>query len=82
LRTEGQDQVVIVADNGPGIPPENREKIFEPFFTTKSRGTGLGLAIVKQIIDYHQGTITLWSELGVGTKFTISFPTVKAEEND
>lgn len=79
LRDEGQDQVVIVADNGPGIPPENREKIFEPFFTTKSRGTGLGLAIVKQIIDYHQGTITLWSELSVGTKFTISFPTIKEE---
>jgi PAS domain S-box-containing protein len=77
LQDEGDYQTVIIADNGPGIAPENRQRIFEPFFTTKSRGTGLGLAIVKQIIDYHYGSITLWSEVSVGTRFTIRFPTIK-----
>jgi PAS domain S-box-containing protein len=79
LHQEAGHQVVTIADNGPGIAPENQEKIFEPFFTTKSRGTGLGLAIVKQIIDYHHGHITLWSEVGVGTKFTITLPDMKPD---
>ncbi|MBI1877929.1 MAG: GAF domain-containing protein [Chloroflexi bacterium] len=69
-----QSQVVIFADNGPGMPPEHLPRIFEPFFTTKSRGTGLGLYIIKQIIEYHGGSITVWSEPGLGTKFTISLP--------
>ncbi|MCB9100495.1 MAG: GAF domain-containing protein [Anaerolineales bacterium] len=67
-------QIITVEDNGPGIPLENQEKIFEPFFTTKSRGTGLGLAIVKQIVENHNGTISLWSQPAVGTKFTIVLP--------
>ncbi|MBN1221285.1 MAG: PAS domain S-box protein [Anaerolineae bacterium] len=74
LHAEADSQVIILSDNGPGISPENQSKIFEPFFTTKSRGTGLGLSIVKQIVDYHQGRIDLWSEVGVGTKFTITLP--------
>jgi two-component system NtrC family sensor kinase len=74
LRGEDENQIITIADNGPGISPENQLKIFEPFFTTKSRGTGLGLAIVKQIIDYHHGDISVWSEVGVGTTFTIVFP--------
>jgi signal transduction histidine kinase len=69
-----QRQVVIFADNGPGMPPKHLPRIFEPFFTTKSQGTGLGLYIIKQIIAYHRGSITVWSEIGVGTKFTISLP--------
>lgn len=67
-------QITTLADNGPGISPEHLPQIFEPFFTTKSRGSGLGLSIVKQIIDYHQGEITVWSEIGVGTRFTITLP--------
>ena len=78
LHDEDDQQVIMIADNGPGISEEYQFKIFEPFFTTKSRGTGLGLAIVKQIIDYHQGHISVWSEIGVGTSFTIALP--KAEE--
>jgi signal transduction histidine kinase len=74
LRGEDEKQIVTIADNGPGISPDHQFKIFEPFFTTKSRGTGLGLAIVKQIIDYHHGDISVWSEGGVGTTFTIVFP--------
>ena len=69
-----QSQVVTFADNGPGMAPEHLPGIFEPFFTTKTRGTGLGLYIIKQIIEYHHGNITVWSEVGVGTKFTISLP--------
>ena len=76
---EQEHQIIIIADNGPGISPEYLDKIFEPFFTTKSRGTGLGLSIAKQIIDNHQGTINVWSEIGVGTRFTITLPHHKPE---
>ncbi|MBV7329974.1 PAS domain S-box protein [Chloroflexi bacterium TSY] len=75
LRMENENQIVTLADNGPGIPPEQLPQIFEPFFTTKSRGTGLGLSIVKQIIDVHRGHIDACSEMGIGTKFTITLPT-------
>ncbi len=74
LQLADNQQVIILADDGPGIPPENLAKIFDPFFTTKTHGTGLGLAIVKRVIDDHQGTIDLWSEVGVGVKFTIKLP--------
>ena len=65
-----------VADNGPGIPDEVKEKIFDPFFTTKGsgKGIGLGLAIVQQIVEAHGGAVTLESAAGQGTAFTISFP--------
>lgn len=67
-------QVITFEDNGPGIAPENQTRVFEPFFTTKSRGTGLGLSIVKQIIEGHQGHISLWNKIEGGTKFTITLP--------
>ncbi len=64
-----------IADNGCGIPRNNLEKIFEPFFTTKGqKGTGLGLAVSWGIIDNHEGTINVESEVGVGTTFTINLP--------
>ena len=67
---------LTVADTGHGIPHEALPRIFEPFFTTKEfgKGTGLGLTVVKGIIDEHQGTITVDSEEGKGTTFTISLP--------
>ncbi len=74
LNLVGQNQVITFADNGPGIASEHLARIFEPFFTTKSRGTGLGLYIIKQIIDYHGGQMTVWSEVGQGTKFIITLP--------
>jgi PAS domain S-box-containing protein len=71
LSGSNDSQVITLTDNGPGIPDNLLDKIFEPFFTTKSRGTGLGLSIVKQIIEYHHGHLEVWSQVGVGTKFTI-----------
>jgi len=69
--------VVMVEDNGVGISTENLGKIFSPFFTTKpvGEGTGLGLAITQGIIEKHNGTIEVESELGKGTKFTVTIPT-------
>ncbi|WP_352432604.1 ATP-binding protein [Pyrinomonas sp.] len=64
---------VAVADTGPGIAPEAREKIFEPFFTTKEKGTGLGLAITREIVEAHGGRIFL-DEAGGSTAFVIELP--------
>jgi signal transduction histidine kinase len=64
-----------VSDNGCGIPNENLDKIFEPFFTTKGqKGTGLGLAVIWGILEKHDGTIKVESEVGVGTTFTLRLP--------
>lgn len=75
---------VSIADNGPGIAPENLDKIFAAFFTTKPRGlgTGLGLPICHQIVvEKHGGKLKVESELGKGTEFCLSFPIKKAENN-
>ncbi len=63
-------------DTGHGIPKENLEKIFLPFFTTKSEGvgTGLGLPIVKDIVEQHDGNLTLTSEVGKGTTILVNLP--------
>jgi PAS domain S-box-containing protein len=68
--------VVMVADNGIGIPQENLVRIFEPFFTTKEvgEGTGLGLALVYNIIKNHDGSVTLESQVNVGTTVKIDLP--------
>lgn len=67
---------VIIEDTGVGIPQENLQKIFDPFFTTKEvgKGTGLGLYIAYGIIEKHQGKISVQSEVGKGTVFTIRLP--------
>jgi two-component system sensor kinase FixL len=70
------DQVEItVADEGCGIPEQDKEKIFSPFFTTKKHGTGLGLCISKRIIEEHaDGSLSMKSKEGKGTSFTIRLP--------
>ena len=70
------DQVEItVADEGCGIPEQDKEKIFSPFFTTKKHGTGLGLCISKRIIEEHaDGSLSMKSKEGKGTSFKVSLP--------
>ena len=67
---------IIISDTGTGIPKENIDKIFNPFFTTKEvgKGTGLGLSLCYEIIQKHKGNITVKSETGKGTSFTIMLP--------
>ncbi len=67
---------IAVADDGPGIPPENLPRLFEPFFTTKppGEGTGLGLAIARGIVTEHGGTVTVESEPGKGATFLVTLP--------
>jgi signal transduction histidine kinase len=73
-RREGDHVQVSVADTGSGIPPERLSAIFDDFVTTKRRGLGLGLAISKRIVEQLDGTITVQSEVGRGTAFTLRFP--------
>jgi len=65
---------VVVADDGPGIPPAEREKLFLPYYSTKRRGSGLGLAIVRRIIAEHGGSIDVGDNVPTGTRFTIELP--------
>jgi signal transduction histidine kinase len=80
IRTLRQnDQAIIeIADTGTGIAPERLDTIFEDFVTTKRRGLGLGLAISKKVVEQLEGTISVASEVGVGSTFTLRFPLTKA----
>lgn len=73
---------VDITDNGPGIPEDKQKKVFDPFFTTKEtgKGTGLGLWIIYGIIEKMGGTISLKSEEGEGTTFTVKIPIVEPEK--
>jgi signal transduction histidine kinase len=64
----------VITDQGRGIEETAVDRIFEPFFSTKKRGTGLGLAIVKQIVELHEGKISLDSPAGKGTRFVVDLP--------
>ncbi len=78
--TSGENSLYIsVRDSGSGISPDLIDTIFDPFFTTKDTGTGLGLATVYGIVDRAGGEITVESEQGVGTTFTIRLPLVTEE---
>jgi signal transduction histidine kinase len=68
------EAVVRIEDNGPGIPPEIRDKIFDVFFSTRGGGTGLGLPIAQKIIESHGGWIALETEVGRGTTFELHVP--------
>jgi two-component system nitrogen regulation sensor histidine kinase NtrY len=65
---------IVIADDGPGIPPAEREKLFLPYYSTKRRGSGLGLAIVRRIVAEHGGSIDVADNQPRGTRFTIELP--------
>ena len=73
---------VDITDNGPGIPKDQQKKVFDPFFTTKQtgKGTGLGLWVSYDIIAKMGGSISLKSEVGIGTTFTVALPVVTPEK--
>ena len=71
---------VAVADTGPGIPPERRQRVFEPFYSGKPNGTGLGLTIAERIVAAHGGRIEIESEPGRGTRVTLLFPLEDARD--
>ncbi len=74
---DGGTQIVSIADQGPGIPPEVRERLFQPFFTTKARGTGLGLATVRRLVQAHGGEVNVENPPHGGTVVTIALPVVQ-----
>jgi two-component system nitrogen regulation sensor histidine kinase NtrY len=65
---------VIVADDGPGIPADERDKLFLPYYSTKKRGSGLGLAIVRRIVVEHGGSIDVTDNSPHGTRFAVELP--------
>ena len=80
MRQEGEQIVTSVQDSGCGIEVEELPKLFQEFFRSTNpinetvKGTGLGLTLVKRIIEAHQGTIAVASEVGKGTTFTFTLP--------
>jgi signal transduction histidine kinase len=74
VRTENNQVIITVSDNGSGVLEENKMKVFEPKFTTKTSGMGLGLAMVKNIVEMHKGTISFESERHKGTTFIVTIP--------
>jgi len=65
---------LVVCDDGPGVPAEERDKLFMPYYSTKRRGSGLGLAIVRRIVAEHGGSIEVGDNEPRGAKFTIELP--------
>jgi two-component system NtrC family sensor kinase len=79
MEVQGQQVILRISDNGPGVPPADQPHIFEKFYRASNvpkgvGGSGLGLAIVKSIVDSHQGRIWVESLLGQGSTFTVVLP--------
>jgi len=73
---------IVVADTGPGVTDEIRERLFLPYFSTKQRGSGLGLTITAKIIADHRGTIRAEKNLPVGTRFLLELPIAGSETSN
>jgi signal transduction histidine kinase len=71
---------VSVGDTGVGIAPENLGRVMEPLFSTKARGLGLGLALAGAILEKNQGSLSVSSEPGRGSTFTVRLPAEANEE--
>ncbi|GAH65320.1 unnamed protein product, partial [marine sediment metagenome] len=76
IRTDRQkkDAVIQISDTGSGIAPDKLPKIFDVYYSSRPQGSGLGLPTAKKIIEAHNGTISVNSDLGKGTLFTIRLP--------
>jgi signal transduction histidine kinase len=80
ITTQNEQKVVLsIKDHGLGIPKEDLDKLGTPFFTTKDHGTGLGLAVCYRIVHRHAATLSINSELGEGTVFTIEFEPISSD---
>ncbi|MDQ0870422.1 signal transduction histidine kinase [Arthrobacter sp. V1I9] len=79
---------ISVTDQGEGLSPEDQERVFERFYrvdSARSRhtgGTGLGLSIVKHVASNHGGEVTLWSQPGQGSTFTLRLPEMEGQEGE
>ncbi|HVC18620.1 MAG TPA: ATP-binding protein [Vicinamibacterales bacterium] len=80
VRAVRPEVVIEVADDGPGVPADLKDRIFNPFFTTKPQGSGLGLAIVRKIVDAHDGRIDVSTPPAGGTRFRVTLPLSGASE--
>lgn len=73
MAEDGASALLVVQDEGPGIPEDVRARMYDPLFTTREEGTGLGLAIVKRVVEEHGAAIACESIPGEGTTFTVAF---------
>jgi len=74
VRSAGDYVDITIQDSGVGIPPEKLSRILEPLYSTKAKGIGLGLSIAHEILGRHNGTLTVKSEPGAGSSFTVRLP--------
>jgi len=74
LERRGNEAVVSIADTGPGIPPEHRDRIFQLYYSTKEKGSGIGLAMTFRAVQLHGGSIEVESEPGAGALFRLRLP--------
>jgi signal transduction histidine kinase len=75
---QNEEAIIEIEDTGSGIPAERLSTIFDDYVTTKKQGLGLGLALSKKLVEQLGGTISVASQVGVGTTFTLRFPITKA----
>ncbi len=71
---ESNNLLILICDNGPGLPEDKLDKLTEPYVTTREKGTGLGLAIVKKIVEDHKGSMSLANQASGGACITLAFP--------
>lgn len=79
VKSDAQFVEIKFTDSGCGMTEATKQKMFEPFHTTKPKGTGLGLAITHKILELHKAQISIQTEVGVGTEFTIKLPAFKGD---
>ena len=76
----GNSFIIRVADSGPGVPVQLKEKIFDPFYSTKDGNTGIGLSLCHRIISDHGGTMDVTTSKWGGAEFIIEIPFKKRDE--